>query len=284
MTLAQSTLSTKKESIYIRKKGRSFEWLFLYLQVMNKPLTVIGLWILLSIAPIHAQSTTGTRGLVKAPTARMFEDGTLALGAAFIPPGYHKRTFGSKKGDIVPNAGLNTFVTVNLFPFMEVMFRYSHEINLPVTPITQYFPDRMFTARFKLLNETEKWPAVVLGMQDVVAFFDTNAAGGGSTPNFASTYLVATKNFNYKGFNIDTTLGYGSDIGDIPAKEFRGLFGGFEITTPYLEDTQLLLDYDATYINIGVQKQFFKRLHTMVSYYPNYQKVGWVLAYRYKMY
>ena len=251
---------------------------------MNKPLTLLVACLLFATSISNAQSTTGTRGLVKAPTARMFEDGTLALGAAFIPPGYHKRTFGSKKGDVVPNAGLNTFVTVNLFPFMEIMFRYSHEINLPVTPITQYFPDRMFTARFKLLNETEKWPAVVLGMQDVVALFDTNAAGGGSTPNFASSYLVATKNFNYKGFNIDTTLGYGSDIGDIPAKEFRGLFGGVEITTPYLEDTQLLLDYDATYINIGVQKQFFKRLHTMVSYYPNYQKVGWVLAYRYKMY
>jgi hypothetical protein len=251
---------------------------------MIKPLTLLGLWILLSIAPINAQSTTGTRGLIKAPTARLFEDGTLSLGAAFIPPGYHKRTYGNLKGQIVPNAGLNTFITVNLFPFMEVMFRYSHELNLPVTPITKYFPDRMFTARFKLLNETEKWPAVVLGMQDVVAFFDTNAAGGGTIPNYSSSYLVATKNFEYKGFNIDATLGYGSDLGDIPAKEFKGLFGGVEITTPYAEDAQILLDYDATYINIGVQKQFFKKLHTMVSYYPNYQKVGWVLAYRYKMY
>ena len=88
----------------------------------------------------------------------MFEDGTLAIGAAFIPPGYYKRTFGTKKGDIVPNAGLNTFVTVNLFPFMEVMFRYSHELNQPVTPVTKYFPDRMFTARFKLLNEPTNGP------------------------------------------------------------------------------------------------------------------------------
>ena len=251
---------------------------------MNKPLTLLGLWILFSIAPINAQSTTGTRGLVKAPTARMFEDGTLSLGAAFIPPGYHKRTFGTKKGEIVPNSGLNTFVTVNLFPFMEVMFRYTHEPNLKVLPYSNYFPDRMFTARFKLLKENEKWPAVVLGLQDVVAFFDTEAAAGGNQPNFASTYIVASKGFKYKAFNIDASLGFGSGIGDIPAKEFRGLFGGVEITTPYLEDAQLLIDYDATYINIGVQKQFFKKLHTMVSYYPNYNKVGWVLAYRYKMY
>ena len=248
---------------------------------MNKPLTLLGLWILFSIAPINAQSTTGTRGLVKAPTARMFEDGTISLGAAFIPPGYHKRTFGEWKGYIVPNAGLNTFVTVNLFPFMEVMFRYSHELNLPVTPITQYFPDRMFTARFKLLNETEKWPAVVLGMQDVTAAFDASCLG---CSNFSSTYLVASKSFNFKEFNVDASLGYGGGLGDVVAKEFVGLFGGVEITTPYLKDTQLLLDYDATYINIGVQKQFFKKLHTMVSYYPNHQKFGWVLAYRYKMY
>ena len=230
----------------------------------------------------YGQSTTGTRGLVKAPTARMFEDGTLALGAAFIPPGYHKTTFGFRKGDLSGNAGLNTFVTVNLFPFMEVMFRYTHEFNVKVTPQTQYFPDRMFSARFKLLNETSKRPAVVIGLQDVLAFFDTNAAG--TTPNFASTYLVASKNFDYRGFNIDATLGFGSGIGDIPAKEFKGLFGGIEITTPYLEDTQLLIDYDATYINMGIQKQFFNRVQTMVSYYPNYQKVGWMLAYRYKIY
>jgi len=249
---------------------------------MNKPLTLLVACLLYATSISNAQSTTGTRGLVKAPSARMFEDGTLALGAAFIPPGYHKRTFGSKKGDIVPNAGLNTFVTVNLFPFMEIMFRYSHEINLPVTPITQYFPDRMFTARFKLLNETKKWPAVVLGMQDVTAAFDASCL---ACSNFSSTYLVASKSFELKGFKIDSSLGYGgNNIRNVVAKEFRGLFGGVEITTPYLEDTQLLLDYDATYINIGVQKQFFKRLHTMVSYYPNYQKIGWVLAYRYKMY
>jgi hypothetical protein len=233
---------------------------------------------------LTAQSTTGTRGLVKAPTARMFDDGTLAIGAAFIPPGFHKRTYGVRKGDLTGNAGLNTFVTVNLLPFMEIMFRYTHELNLPINFRTQYFPDRMFSARFKLVNEKEKIPAVVLGLQDVLGLFDSNAAGGGTIPNFASTYLVTSKQFNYQGFKIDTSLGYGFDIGDVPAKEFKGLFGGVEIETPYLSGAQLLIDYDATYVNIGVQKQFFKRLHSMINYYPNYQKVGWVLAYRYKMY
>ena len=252
---------------------------------MKASLYSIIVFLLLSISS-YSQSTTGTRGLVKAPTARMFEDGTLALGAAFIPPGYHKRTGGAglPKGTIVPNAGLNTFVTVNLLPFMEVMFRYSHEFNLPVTPITKYFPDRMFTARFKLLNETEKWPALVLGLQDVVGFFDRQASNTQAKPNYSSFYLVGSKKLELKQFTIDASLGFGTRIEEFYAREFKGLFGGVEISTSYLKNTQLLVDYDATYINIGVQRHFFNRIQTMVSYYPNYQKIGWVLAYRYKIY
>ena len=228
-----------------------------------------------------SQSTTGTRGLVKAPTARMFEDGTLSIGAAFIPPGYHKRTFGEKKGEIVPNAGLNTFVTVNLFPFMEVMFRYTHESNLLVRPYTGYFPDRMFTARFKVLNESEKQPAIVIGLQDVTAAFDISCK---DCSNFSSTYVVASKQFFFKEIKIDASIGYGGGLGNLKVKEFDGFFGGVQISPPNFYDAQILVDYDATYLNIGVQKQLFNRIQTMVSYYPNYQKIGWVLAYRLNMF
>ena len=95
-------------------KASHFERLFLYLSFMRKT-TFLILLVLGVILNSYAQSTTGTRGLVKAPTARMFEDGTLALGAAYIPPGYHKRTHGARKGDLTGNASLNTFVTVIYF-------------------------------------------------------------------------------------------------------------------------------------------------------------------------
>jgi len=232
----------------------------------------------------YSQSTTGTRGLVKAPTARMFEDGALSIGAAFIPPGYFKNTYGWQKGKLTGNAGLNTFVTVNLFPFMEVMFRYTHTFNYKVTPQTRYFPDRMFSARVRLIKENKKFPAIVIGMQDVAGFFDRQASNTQSEPNFSSFYLVGSKKLELNSFTLDFSLGFGTRIEEFYAREFKGLFGGVEITSPYLENTQLLLDYDATYINIGVQKQFFNRLQAMVSYYPNYQKIGWVLAYRYKIY
>lgn len=242
---------------------------------MNKLIIVV----LLVTSNLTAQSTTGMSGLVKAPNARMYEQGTFALGAALIPPGYHKRTYGQLKGNLVGNAGLNTFITATLFPFMEVMFRYSHELNLKVTPETQYFPDRMMAARFKLLNEKEKWPAIAAGIHDLAGAF----IEGSESPNFSSTYIVGSKLFHYKNFEIDASLGYGFAFRGVPAKDFDGVFGGIAITTPYVKDAQFLLDYDATYINVGIQKYFFKRIHTMINFYPNYKKFGWVVAYRYPL-
>jgi hypothetical protein len=112
--------------------------------------------LLLSFGSINAQSLTGTRGLIKAPTARMYESGTLAIGMGYVPSKFFKRTYGKYQGQRTGNAGLNTFVTVNLTSFIEVMFRYSHELNMQVKPTQNYFPDRMFTARFKFFEEKKK--------------------------------------------------------------------------------------------------------------------------------
>ena len=83
---------------------------------------------------VSGQSVTGTSGLIHIPSARMLEDGQLVIGAAFIPKPYFQN--GMKRR---LNPGLNTYVTYALFPFMEVMFRYTHELNVPVTMETSIF-------------------------------------------------------------------------------------------------------------------------------------------------
>lgn len=248
---------------------------------MNKTIILLGFWIVFPIFAIKAQSNTGTRGLVKAPTARMYEDGTLSIGAAFIPPGNFKGTVGYYAGKLSPNGGLNTFVTVNFFPMLEIMFRYTHELNIPVDPRHQYFPDRMVSMRLKILNENEKQPDVTIGMQDITAVFDLSCE---RCSYFSSFYLVGTKNLNPFGLNMDLSLGYGTGIGNLKAKEFKGLFGGIEISNPLLKDSEILIDYDSENLNLGVQKLFLQRFQTMLSYHPKYNKIGWVLAYRHRMY
>ncbi|NVJ63323.1 MAG: YjbH domain-containing protein [Flavobacteriaceae bacterium] len=234
--------------------------------------------LLLSFGSINAQSLTGTRGLIKAPTARMYESGTLAIGMGYVPSKFFKRTYGEFKGTRTGNAGLNTFVTVTPLPFMEIMFRYSHELNMEVTPQTKYFPDRMFTARFKLLEEKKNRPAVILGLQDISALADVTCE---SCSNFTTTYLVGSKLLNYKKFSIDVSLGYAADLIDLPAKDMKGFFGGVEIKYNEFEKVQLLLDYDTQSLNIGIQGYLFNKLHTVLGV-MDFEPM-FILAYRYKI-
>ena len=225
-----------------------------------------------------AQSLTGTRGLVKIPTGRMYPDNTLVVGAGYVPPGIFKKTYGPYWGQASGNAGLNTFVTANILPFVEVMFRYSHEFNMQSNPLTQYFPDRMFTVRVQGLKETKYVPAIVFGLQDVSAAFDLSVGG----PSYSATYFVGTKNFELGDYSVDTSLGYSFDFRGIPARDFNGLFGGVEVFTPYVDHMSLMWEHDSQYMNVGVNGYFWKRLHVTVGLMRMKQAM-WVLAYRYQM-
>ena len=246
--------------------------------LLMRRIIVFGLLLMLGVG-LQAQSLTGTRGLMKAPAARMYPDNTLVLGASYIPSGIFKRTYGQYQGVVTGNAGLNTFVTVNFLPFVEVMFRYSHEYNMKVQPTNRYFPDRMFTARVRLIDEQGNRPAVLVGLQDVSAAFDLTCKG---CSNYSAAYVVTSKEFAYRGYRVDASLGYSGDFKGMEAKDFRGLFGGVEVFTPYAENMSFLWDYDSQFMNVGINCYFFKRFHVTLGLL-DMSKYTWILAYRYQI-
>jgi len=235
-------------------------------------------FLLLLSFGVNAQSLTGTRGLIKAPTARMYESGTLAIGMGYVPAKFFKRTYGEFQGHRTGSPGLNTFISVTPLPFIEIMFRYSHELNNKVNMITRYFPDRMFTARFKLIEEKGNRPAILLGLQDISAITETTCK---SCSNFTATYIVTSKMINYKNFTFDVSVGYAADLTKLPAKDFKGLFGGLEVKYDEFDRAQLLIDYDTENLNIGIQGFLFNRIHTvlgLMDFDPMF-----IVAYRYKI-
>lgn len=234
--------------------------------------------ILLLSLSVSAQSLTGTRGLIKAPTARMYESGTLAIGMGYVPAKFFKKTYGDYQGLRSGNPGLNTFITFNTLPFMEIMFRYSHEINMKVLPTQNYFPDRMFTVRFKLLDERKNLPAIVLGLQDITAITETTCK---VCSNFTATYIVGSKIINHRNFTFDFSLGYATDLKKLPAKDFKGFFGGIEIEHKELDNIQILIEHDSTSFNIGLQGYLYNRLHAVIGLMDF--KPMYVFAYRYKI-
>ena len=221
---------------------------------------------------LHSQSITGTQGQFFIPTAEMHPDRTLVLGAGFIPKGYFQRYNRSV------NPGMPTFVTVSLLPFVEIMFRYTHELNMRVNPETKYYPDRMFAGRIRLLKESKYIPAIVVGANDF-----TKALGLSTAPtNYSSTYVVGTKSFKYLEYQFATSLGYGLDVLELDRYDFLGIFGGVEIRHNQLANSSLSLEYDTRNIHLSIGHTFFNRLVIKAGLW-DLKKPAAMIAYKYQI-
>ena len=213
---------------------------------------------------VSAQSVTGTSGLIHIPSARMLEDGQLVIGAAFIPKPYFTRTYGPGRENIRLNPGLNTYVTYALFPFMEVMFRYTHELNVPVTMETKYFPDRMFGFRARLLKEKKYLPALVLGLQDASAIIGETCL---TCSNYSATYFVGSKNIKTGFGNFDLSIGYAFDFKELKAKDYKGVFGGVSFTSSFYDDLSILFEHNSKGINMGLKLNLISKFNLMFGFW-----------------
>jgi hypothetical protein len=116
----------------------------------------------------------GSVGMIEMPSARMAPDGEISAGASFFQNTQHY------------NFGFQ------MLPWLEASFRYSglqhFDPNFPV------YYDRSFALKARLWDETGTFPAVAIGINDVVG-----------TGIYGSEYLVASKQFG----PIDASLGIG---------------------------------------------------------------------------
>jgi len=219
-----------------------------------------------------AQSIVGTNGQFFIPTAEMHPDRTLVLGAGYIPTGYFQR-YNRKV-----NPGMPTFVTVSLLPFVEVMFRYTHELNMRVNPQTRYYPDRMFAGRIRLLKESKYIPALAVGANDFTKALGLSTA----STNYSATYIVGTKSFVFNALTLSTTLGYGMDVLDLNRYDFLGAFGGVELSHKRFASSTVALEYDTRNLHLSVGLTFFDRLVLKAGLW-GLKKPAAMIAYKYQI-
>lgn len=235
------------------------------------------LLFLVSYLPSNAQSMVGTVGLLKAPNARLLEKRHFTIGTAYVPPGYFRRTSGYKRGYISGNAGLNYFVNLNLLPFLDVMFRYSAEMNVDVVYYRRYFPDKMFAFKLRVLEEKGWRPAIVIGANDFTSAIDLT-----SNSYYSTAYLVASKKLDYLQNHLDVSLGVAPQNKFIPAKDFKGVFLGLEYKNDLVKNGSLLIDYEMNHFNVGARAQFFKRFNATIGIY-DLKKSFFTLSYEVKL-
>jgi len=95
----------------------------------------------------------------------------------------------------------------------------------------------------QLLEETEKRPALALGVQDPfanLAYFNIN-------------YLVASKTYKIDGASIITSMGYGRSWEETQGDYLQGLFGSVQATWKNIIGN---IEYDTNNLNVGIGYQF----------------------------
>ncbi len=198
------------------------------------------------MAQAQSVSTYGTPGLLEIPTAEMFEDGTLVFTAAGLR-----------------NSGRGT-MTFQMLPWVHGSFRYAVIDRFNSPDRTLY--DRSFDLHFRLREESEHSPAIVMGLRDF-----------GGTGIYAAEYVVATKTFHDR-VKVTGGIGWGRMAGRGAFSNPLGIFGDRFDTRPVSDEggisTTGQLDFgnwfrgDAALFG-GVSWQYDDRLTFLAEYSPD---------------
>ena len=148
-------------------------------------------------------SEYGTPGLIRMPSARFHEEGTLAFVWSKNDP--------YTRGSIVAYP----------FDWFQASYQYTDVGNALYSDVESFsgdqtYKDKGFDVKFRLWKETENLPSVAIGIRDI--------AGTGT---FAAEYLVASKKLDVSGVlwnskyisDIDFTMGLG--WGDLSYNKFK---------------------------------------------------------------
>ncbi len=238
-----------------------------------------------NISPSY--SNYGTLGLIQAPNARFFDEGTLAFSWSHNDPYI--------RGSILAYP----------FDWMEASFQYTDINNALYSTVREFsgsqsLKDKGFDIKLRLLEESQLLPQLAVGIRDF-----------GGTSLFASEFIVASKRIK----NVDLTLGMGwgvlsnnsieNPFGNLNEKFYErqerdleetvgggavnfntfftgraGIFGGIELFIPKSNGLRLKVELDATNyeregrkpliqdsrVNIGLVKPISKNFFVKLAY------------------
>jgi Exopolysaccharide biosynthesis protein YbjH len=146
--------------------------------------------------PEPLRTTYGDTGILEMPSARMAPDGEFGLTAGVL------------------NNNQRYSFWFQIVPWLEGSFRYSRVGHLS-TSGSEY--DRSLGLKIRLSQEDEDWPAIALGIRDLLG-----------TGLYGSEYVVASKRFD--DFDVSAGVGWGrlASSGALP-NPFAQIFPSFKV-------------------------------------------------------
>lgn len=188
-------------------------------------------------------------GLISIPTAEINSDNTFNIGTSFINRNITDYANGAR--DII-----NVYTNITYLPFLELGIRITRQLNYSGN---SHVMDRMFSFRFKVLNESEFLPSLAVGANNPYSTLE-------SANHFNSSYIAVTKNISFSNIinKLSFTLGYGSDFIKAADYQFIGIFGGINLTL-FEESINVLLEYDAERFNVGFRLNLFNHIKLLAG-------------------
>lgn len=209
------------------------------MQMKNTLLIVLSSFLFIFCRNTKSQTIYGVNGIIKIPNAYVVDTGKCSMGAAYLRD-YHGKT------DELINQYIVSF-NFGVLTRLEIGIRLATMPGLPTdSKIFNAAFDRIFNAKYALIDEKIFMPQIAVGMQDIVG-----------TRLYNSTYLVASKSLQIKkSFSCLLNLGYGTKfndliLGDASNHYFIGFFGGTVIG--FKKSIFFMAEYDAKDINAGLK-------------------------------
>lgn len=184
----------------------------------------------------------GFPGLIYTPSAYFNPWKTVDVGFT------HFSTTASKTYEAGESPERAFIGNITFLPFAEISLKltrpYPNETDrLPGNKRFYGIGDRSVAVRFRILEESTKRPALVVGIQDPALK---------STNYFNTYYAVASKTFQLKQFNLTTNAGFGYSSTSAETQFLNGFFGGVNINWKAIN---VLVEYDTEQFNIGIGGQ-----------------------------
>lgn len=211
---------------------------------------------------VSAQQYYGMEGLINVPSADMDTMPVAHVGAHYL--NQHMipdlMIIDGKKYD----SGTN-YLTVQPFRWIELGYGYTlqkfHKNDNPQKEVGFYSKDRYFSVRLQPLRESEWWPSVVVGGQDVWGSYDK----GESKSNFYRNYYVAaSKHFDVLEQYIGVHMAYRRWELDCN-KKWNGVVGGLTLQPSFFRPLRMIGEYDGDGVNVGADCTLFRYVMVQVS-------------------